>query len=125
MSENEVPQAEALADVLRGEGYTVYASPTVGGSKAIAEVHAPDAVILDLLFVNGSGREFLHWLRGRERTAAVLVVVTTGLAPDEVTDLAGLSGVVIFHKPYDVADLLAELRRRGVVPLHAGQGGGR
>lgn len=121
--EDNVPQMESLGVILRDVGYTVYATPTLAGACKIAEVHRPAAVILDMMLVNGTGREMIRWLRTREETRDTLIVVATGLSPEQVADLEGQPHLVVLHKPYHVETLLEELAHGGVVPLH-GVGGG-
>lgn len=114
--EDCVDQAENLAFILRQMGHAAYHSPTALGGRAVAEVHPPDAVLLDLVLPGGGSRDFLAWLRGRPETAGVPVVVTTGLPGRETADLRGLPGVTVLTKPVDVPVLLGALGVEGPKP---------
>ena len=98
---------ERLATVLRRHGYD--AVTATDGGMALAMLTggtSPDLILLDMLMPHVDGWRFLDRVRGR----AVPVVVMTGAdLTREWAELRGCAGFL--KKPFDEADLLAEVRR--------------
>ena len=103
---------DLLRDVLREEGYRVSPRPTVVGLDEVKRL-APDVILLDLLFGGQHrGLDLLRQLRQDRATADVPVVVCSA-AVDAVRRLAGDhvgEGVGLVLKPFDIDELLGELR---------------
>lgn len=117
--EDERDQAELLKVILDHLGHKAYLAGGVEEGKALAELHPPDAAVLDLL-VPGGGVSFLRWLRSRPESKATPVVIVTGLPHEQVADLDGLEPVDLLIKPADPDELLAAIegmqRRQGEKP---------
>jgi len=86
--EDEQNSREALASLLRREGYEVECAPT--GQEAVGAImHAtPDLVILDLLMPEVNGTSVLEVIRSQMGMQSLPVVVWTGLEESELADRA-------------------------------------
>lgn len=116
--ENNVAQAESLKVVLDHAGYSPQVAHNVDTARALAHVHPPQLVILDLV-LSGNGDGFLEWLRKQAGMESTPVIITTGLAGDDVEGLDKEPQVWLVHKPYEADGLIAMMKHLGVVPLHA------
>jgi two-component system, OmpR family, KDP operon response regulator KdpE len=63
----------ALATNLRGAGYDVETAENAADALARAPLHPPDAVVLDLLLPDGSGRDVCRRLREWSDAPIILV----------------------------------------------------
>lgn len=112
-SEDDLAVRDLLTVVLEEEGYRV----TFSSTQTVAEVAtlAPDLLILDGRGQGSdSGWAFLERLKTDPVTAAIPVLVLTGLgreANEHAVRLAELDTVLI-HKPFDLDDLIAQVRHR-------------
>jgi two-component system KDP operon response regulator KdpE len=98
----------ALATNLRGAGYEVETATTAAEALAAAGLRPPDAVILDLLLPDGSGRDVLRELRAWSE-APVVLVSAVGDEEEKIAALdAGADDYVT--KPFAIGELLARLR---------------
>jgi two-component system KDP operon response regulator KdpE len=98
----------ALATNLRGAGYEVDTAATAAEALAGAALRPPDAVILDLLLPDGSGKDVLRELRSWS-DAPVVLVSAVGDEDEKIAALdAGADDYVT--KPFAVGELLARLR---------------
>ncbi len=98
----------ALPTNLRGAGYEVDTAATAAGALAAAPLRPPDAVILDLLLPDGSGREVTRELRAWS-TAPIILVSAVGDDDEKIAALdAGADDYVT--KPFAIGELLARLR---------------
>jgi two-component system KDP operon response regulator KdpE len=98
----------ALSTNLRGAGYEVDTAATAAGALAAAPLRPPDAVILDLLLPDGSGREVTRELRAWS-TAPIILVSAVGDDDEKIAALdAGADDYVT--KPFAIGELLARLR---------------
>ena len=98
----------ALATNLRGAGYEVETAATAAEALTAAGLHPPDAVIVDLLLPDGSGRQVCRELR--EWTEAPIVLISAvGEEEEKIAALdAGADDYVT--KPFAIGELLARLR---------------
>lgn len=99
-------------------GYTVAAAANLSEAYEIAGQFNPDIIILDIMLPDGSGLDFLAWLR---RSSDVPVLLLTGLStPADMVDGLSQGADDYLTKPYDINVLLARiealLRRAGRVP---------
>ncbi len=106
------PDIRSLANLaLSQDGHMV--SEASSGQEALASIEAriPDLVLLDLLMPKQGGLEVLKILRSRPATAALPVVVLTGM-DDEITTRAGFeSGATDYlTKPFSIPQLAARVR---------------
>src|ERR687897_141090 len=105
----------ALERALRLEGYDVELA--ADGAEALHRVslHAPDAVVLDVLMPNLDGLEVCRRLRAADDHTPVLMLTARDAIGDRVAGLdAGADDYLV--KPFALEELLARLRaitRRG------------
>jgi two-component system KDP operon response regulator KdpE len=98
----------ALATNLRGAGYEVDTAATAREALDTAALRPPDAVVLDLLLPDGSGRDVCETLRTWTQ-APIVVVSAVGDEDEKIAALdAGADDYVT--KPFAVGELLARLR---------------
>jgi DNA-binding response OmpR family regulator len=113
--EDDPLQAEALAFILRQEGYAVDLAPT--GAEGLVSVRGqppPDAVLLDVALPDLSGIEVARRLRAGSNVPIIMLTARRSES-DKITGLdAGADDYVT--KPFSPGELLARLRaqiRRG------------
>lgn len=101
--DDEVDIAEAIADVLTHEGYSV-ATATNGrdGLDRLAELGRPCLVLLDIMMPWMRGYEVLARLRADPRFHAIPVAVITATRQPQPEGTTGL-----LLKPFDLWELLA------------------
>ena len=98
----------ALSTNLRGAGYDVDTAVTAADALASAPLRPPDAVILDLLLPDGSGRDVTRELRAWSKVPIILVSAV-GDDDEKIAALdAGADDYVT--KPFAIGELLARLR---------------
>ena len=98
----------ALQTNLRGAGYDVATAATAAQALTEAAIRPPDAVVLDLLLPDGSGRDVCRELR-TWLAAPILVLSALGEEREKVEALdAGADDYVT--KPFGMDELLARLR---------------
>jgi DNA-binding response OmpR family regulator len=100
---------ELLYDLFTEEGYQVMlAEDGAAAMTALAEVR-PDLVTLDLELPGINGTQVLELMRQDEQLQAIAVVIVSGLdpIPERATELAR----AVIHKPFQLDDLLATVRR--------------
>ena len=98
--------------VLEADGYEVV--PALDGDMALqlAEIEAPDLVLLDLMMPGKSGLEICRCLKSRPRTKNSPVIIFSALGRDvdkKQTAEAGAS--VHITKPFNNAGLIGEVKR--------------
>jgi CheY-like chemotaxis protein len=112
-SEDDPALRDLLTVVLEEAGYRV----TFSSAQTVAEVAtlAPDLLILDGRGQGAdSGWAFLERLKTAPATAAIPVLVLTGLgreANEHAARMAELDTILI-HKPFNLDDLISQVRRR-------------
>ena len=98
----------ALSTNLRGAGYEVDTAATAADALAAAPLRPPDAVILDLLLPDGSGRDVTRELRAWSK-APIILISAVGDDDEKIAALdAGADDYVT--KPFAIGELLARLR---------------
>jgi two-component system KDP operon response regulator KdpE len=98
----------ALATNLRGAGYEVETAETAAAAVAAAALRPPDAVVLDLLLPDGSGRDVCRSLREWSESP-IIVISAVGDDDEKIAALdAGADDYVT--KPFAIGELLARLR---------------
>ncbi|MDP9271211.1 MAG: response regulator [Chloroflexota bacterium] len=99
-------------DVLRAARFRTLEAATAADGIALASVHLPDVVLMDLRLPDADGTEAVRTLRAEPRTSRIPVVAVTALPLDAregwLSD-AGFAGYIA--KPID-ADELPDLVRR-------------
>ena len=120
--EDNVRNMTLLRDVLRATGYRTLEASTGGEALALAALHTPALVLMDIRLPDMDGTEALRRLRRDARTASVPVLALTAQAMkgDRERFLeAGFDGYL--PKPVDLDELLAAIRRH----CGAGRSAGR
>jgi PAS domain S-box-containing protein len=112
--EDDPGDREWLAGTLRGAGYAVEAVATGNEALVRCRERRYDAVTLDIMLPDMSGRAVLQKLRERGLNRQTPVVVVTLLPHKGI--VAGFQVVDIFSKPVSKRDLLSALERCGVPP---------
>jgi len=115
--EDEAKVAQALAEGLTSEGYSVATASTGEEAFFRANSESFDLVVLDLMLPGRDGFEVLSTLRKRSLQVPVLILTARDTVEDRVAGLdAGADDFLI--KPFAFAELLARIRallRRGRV----------
>jgi CheY-like chemotaxis protein len=108
--DDDAPIRLLMRTLLREYGFDPV--DAAGGVQAIAEARrsTPDLILLDRNMPGMSGDETLRALRAEPALAQVPVVILSGapIEPDELR-LLGADGAVL--KPFDVAALVATIRK--------------
>ncbi|MBC8504924.1 MAG: response regulator [Chloroflexi bacterium] len=98
--------------LLERENFDVITAENGEKGIAVTQSEQPDLIVLDLDMPVMNGWRMIDELKKRKNTRDIpIVVVTAHLLPDErykVVD-AGCDGYVL--KPFQVADLIAEIKR--------------
>jgi CheY-like chemotaxis protein len=98
--------------VLEAEGYQVV--PALSGDEALnlAEIEAPDLVLLDLMMPGKSGLETCRYLKNQPRTRNTPVIVFSALGRDVDKKLTAEAGAnAHLTKPFNNIGLLTEVKR--------------
>ena len=104
---------EAMAELLRLHGLAVEAAERAELAFEMAVAAPPAVVLLDLVMPGGSGLDLLRRLKDHAATAAVPVIVVTGLvAAEPQARLAGCDAFLI--KPVSLPLLLRTLAEIGL-----------
>jgi len=99
---------ESLTELVRGEGFTVAAAPTMDEARTEIGKQPPDIVLVDLNLPDGNGLTLLDSLEDGAGTAVVLI---TGQASVDTAIEALRRGITDYlTKPLDVHRLLRILR---------------
>ncbi len=103
---------ELMEDVLSPEGYEIHTFPSVATAVHAAEEIAPDLVITDLRLRGESGFDLLHAFRKQPETRQIPIIVCTAATMDveEQAEMIPGENVHILYKPFDMSDLLAQVR---------------
>jgi DNA-binding response OmpR family regulator len=96
-----------IAYVLEDEGFEVVLAEDGERALSMAMTRSPDAILLDLMMPKLDGNEVLARLRASESTAAIPVLVLTGMSGTAATALPGTHFV---GKPFRPDDLVESLR---------------
>ena len=102
----------ALASqALSQDGHIVAVASSGSEALALIEAQAPDLLLLDLLMPGQGGLEVLRILRASPATAALPIVVLTGM-DDEITTRAGFDfgATDYLTKPFSIPQLAARVR---------------
>jgi len=106
--EDELALSEALAVVLRKEGFAVDTASTLHSAVAAMRISTFDAVLLDLYLPDGDGMDWLRRLRVEKITTPVIILTARDQISDRIAGLqAGADDYVV--KPFNVQELLARL----------------
>jgi len=98
--------------VLEAEGYEVV--PALSGDMALqlAEIEAPDLVMLDLMMPGKSGLETCRCLKSRPRTKNSPVIIFSALGRDVDRKLTAEAGAIAhITKPFNNVGVIGEVKR--------------
>jgi len=98
--------------VLEAEGYQVVSAESGDEALRLAEIEAPDLVLLDLMMPGKSGLEVCRYLKNQPRTKNTPVIVFSALGRDvdkKLTLEAGANAHLV--KPFNNIGLLTEVKR--------------
>lgn len=118
--EDTADVAEAIIDRLGRGGHVCDRAATLEDAKHFATASAYDLVILDINLPDGSGLDFLKWLRQRKDAVPVLVL-TARLAVDDKIGALDFGADDYMVKPFDLGEL--EARVRAIVRRRTGEAG--
>lgn len=105
---------EGIALALGESGAVFVQSGSVEKARKDFETELPELIILDVNLPDGSGYDYLKWVKGRSRVP-VLVLTANDMEMDEVTGLT-LGADDYMTKPFSLAVLRARIQvllRRG------------
>ena len=117
--DDDTAVTDTFSRTLRLEGCEVWAAPSADEGVALARIHRPDAVILDLRVPLTSGLSFVRRLRAIPALAATPVAIVTGdyhLDEAQATELRSL-GAELRYKPVWLQELLTLARDLLKAPL--------
>ncbi len=114
-----------LADVLGADGYRVLIAQDAPSAIQLAQDHAPDLMLLDILMPGGGGYEVLRALRERAPDHAPPIIFLTGLnQPEQIQQAFALGALDHLTKPFGNALLRARVHtwliRLGALPAAEG-----
>ena len=110
--DDEPDITNVLRLILEAEGYQVV--PALSGDEAlsVAEIEAPDLVLLDLMMPGKSGLETCRHLKNQSRTRNIPVIIFSALGRDVDRKLTAEAGASVhLKKPFNNARLLTEVKR--------------
>ncbi len=109
LAEDDHTMLSLLQTLLRLEGFeTVPLSPTADVLETVRTVK-PDAVLMDIHLVQGSGLDFLREMRKTEDLKDTVVVMSSGMNLGPECRSAGANDFLL--KPYMPDDLIKMIRR--------------
>lgn len=101
--EPDIIQATTYSEALRRRGHTVDHALGAQSAVHLADVHRPDAVVLELQLPHHNGIDFLYEFRSYPEWLNIPVLVFTFVPPAELTQVTTLTqdlGVVrVLYKP--------------------------
>jgi len=107
--DDDAPIITLMRSLLREFGYEARTATSGAAAIEAARNEAPDLVLLDKNMPGMSGEDVIRALRGDIGLEQVPILLLTGdpVAPQEIAEL-GANGTV--QKPFDLQDLLAQIR---------------
>lgn len=101
--------AEAVAEILRGEGWSADVAADGGRGAELAAAGAYDCVFLDVMLPVMGGLDVLRGMREAGDATPVILVTARDAVPDRVAGLdAGADDYLV--KPFHAEELLARVR---------------
>lgn len=107
--EDERRLAENIAEALREAGFAVDHAADGASGFDLAEQDVFDAVILDLMLPEKSGRQVLRELRAKKSKTPVLIL-TAQEGKDSVVQLLNQGADDYLAKPFDLGELIARVK---------------
>lgn len=118
--EDTADVAEAIIERLGRGGHACDRAALLEDAKHFASASAYDLVILDINLPDGSGLDFLKWIRQRKNAVPVLVL-TARLAVDDKIGALDFGADDYMVKPFDLGEL--EARVRAIIRRRSGESG--
>lgn len=118
--EDTADVAEAIIERLGRGGHACDRAGSLEDAKHFASASAYDLVILDINLPDGSGLDFLKWIRQRKNAVPVLVL-TARLAVDDKIGALDFGADDYMVKPFDLGEL--EARVRAIIRRRSGESG--
>lgn len=113
--EDDLALNRGIVLALKEDGFSFVQCNTVRQAKASYEEGRPELIILDINLPDGSGYDYLKWVRERENTAnytQILVLTANDMEMDEVISLS-LGADDYVSKPFSLAVLRARVKNLG------------
>lgn len=115
VDDNPVAQ-KVTARAFENDGYQVFLAWDGEECHRIAKTQQPDAILMDVIFPNGDGREFVAKLKGDPHTKDIPVVFATNTfdVKDDKGDLTMTIGTETFRafaKPLHYPKLISTVRK--------------
>lgn len=108
--DDEPENITMLGMVLQRRGFEIVGAPNGLDGLTLAEVEAPDAIILDLMLPDISGEEFCVRLRNHPAIAHLPIVVLSARFAEQSRDKALAAGANYYMaKPANFVELVNEL----------------
>jgi CheY-like chemotaxis protein len=109
---DDEPDLRTLANLaLSHDGHTVIEASSGQEALALIDADMPDLVLLDLLMPRQGGMDVLRILRSKPATAALPVIVLTGVDDENTTRIGFELGATDFlTKPFSIPQLAARVR---------------
>ena len=110
MIEDNELQSEELKDMLEKNGYHVFCAATGSAGMKMVLKTRPDVILLDLVLPDVSGREVCRWIKDREDTKSIPVIMLTiksGLK--DTVDGLHVGADDYLPKPFKQMELIARI----------------
>ncbi len=109
--DDEEPIRALLEDALRVEGYAVDSAADATEALSLVKEHLYDAAILDFALPDMNGVQLHRELRQMDEELAERTLFISGMAQtaDDMNYYSSTAGFL--PKPFEVADVLAEIRK--------------
>ncbi len=122
LAEDDDFVAQTVAAVLKREGHTIHREPDGTSAWRTLEAKAAsfDLLVLDVNMPGLSGIDVLRRVRTSGHYPGPVIVMSGRLGSEEMEQLTAAKVDCVIHKPFEVADFIAHLRRAlsSVPPPH-------
>lgn len=109
VAEDVAKMAEHIRQGLEAEGYAVDLAADGDEAQWLAETHAYDVIVLDVMMPSRDGFTVARQLRRKQNMVPILFLTSRGEVEDRVRGLDA-GGDDYLTKPFSMAELLARLR---------------
>ena len=107
----------AMAELVRGEGFTVETATSLAEAHAIFKVRIPDVVLVDLTLPDGNGLELLSAVEGPG--APEMIVISGHATLDNAIEALRQGAADYLTKPVDLPRLRARFATRSAAWRHS------
>ncbi len=111
--EDDEVEREALATLLRREGFEVQEAQNGDQALACLRASTPDIILLDMLLPESriDGWTFLAYVQRNLKGHSIPVIIVTGLGIACLPWSRSLGATDVFQKPIDLDQLLVKIRK--------------